>query len=299
MSHHLGLRVLGTILKPFHEAQVLALLQEFRAGPRAPRAGADLPVSVDELERALDRGAIELYYQPKVELGSERPVGVEALARLRHPVYGLVMPDVFIPVAEASGLITPLTMRVLELGIEQAGRWAADGLDLGVAFNLSVRAAHGADLPEQLTALAARAKVPNERITLEITERHVAGDTEMLHIVTRFRLRDFKLSIDDFGTGHSGLERLKRMPFTELKIDKAFVSGAAGDPDLRAILNASIQLGRQMRMNVVAEGVEGWNDWELLRGLGCDVAQGFVAARPLPPESIPQWTRRWAAAHAH
>jgi EAL domain-containing protein (putative c-di-GMP-specific phosphodiesterase class I) len=299
MAEQLGLQVLGRMGKPFTERDVATILDDFRRASAPSRHTGTINVTPEELKAALDADAIEVHYQPKIELNSGAFIGVEALARMRHPAYGLIDPDTFIPVAESGGLITPLTMVVLEKSIAQAGAWVAAGLDLGVAINLSTLAIRHLDLPERIAQLASAAKLPNDSITLELTESRVGGGVEMLHIVSRFRLHDFRLSVDDFGTGHSGLERLKHLPFTELKIDKAFVQGAARDGDLRSILETSIQLGRRLRMNVVAEGVERWDDWQLLQDLGCDIAQGFLAARPVAAARIPVWAERWSGAPAN
>jgi EAL domain-containing protein (putative c-di-GMP-specific phosphodiesterase class I) len=299
MAEQLGLQVLGRMGKPFTERDVATILDDFRRACAPSRHTGTINVTPEELKAALDADAIEVHYQPKIELDSGAFIGVEALARMRHPAYGLIDPDTFIPVAESGGLITPLTMVVLEKSIAQAGAWAAAGLDLGVAINLSTLAIRHLDLPERIAQLASAAKLPNDSITLELTESRVGGGVEMLHIVSRFRLHDFRLSVDDFGTGHSGLERLKHLPFTELKVDKAFVQGAARDGDLRSILETSIQLGRRLRMNVVAEGVERWDDWQLLQDLGCDIAQGFLAARPVAAARIPMWAERWSGAPAN
>jgi EAL domain-containing protein (putative c-di-GMP-specific phosphodiesterase class I)/CheY-like chemotaxis protein len=295
MAEQLGLRVLGTLRKPFSEAQIAAMLDRYWRMRQPSRRRPSLMLTLEELDEALDDNRIDVYYQPKIRLNDGALAGVEALARMHHPAYGVIEPDAFIPLAEGSSQrITRLTLSVLKQAIGQAGAWRRQGLDLGMAINMSTLAIRRLDLPDIVCDLAAQARVPHDTITLELTESQVMGSAEILHIVSRFRLRDFRLAIDDYGTGHSSLQRLKRLPFTELKIDRSFVHGAAGDADLRSILESSIDLGRRLRMDVVAEGVETWADWHLLEGMGCDSAQGYVAARPVAAAGIPLFAQRWA-----
>lgn len=294
MAEQLGLRVLGAIGKPFREEQIAAMIEQYRRIRQPVRRRPALTITPQELEDALENERIEVYYQPKIRLSDGMLTGVEALARMHHPAYGLIEPDAFIPIAEESAQhITQLTLSVLQQAIGQAGEWHRAGLDLGMAINMSTLAIRRLDLPDIVEEMVSHAGIDNDRITLELTESQVMSTAEILHIVSRFRLREFKLSIDDYGTGHSSLQRLKRLPFTELKIDRSFVNGAAGDADLRSILETSIDLGRRLRMDVVAEGVESWADWRLLEGLGCDTAQGFVAARPVAAAGIPLFAQRW------
>jgi EAL domain-containing protein (putative c-di-GMP-specific phosphodiesterase class I)/AmiR/NasT family two-component response regulator len=295
MAEQLGLRMLGVLRKPFSEAQIAAMIDRYWRMRQPPRRRPSLMVTLEELDEAMDEQRIDVYYQPKIRLSDGVLSGVEALARMHHPAYGVIDPDAFIPLAEeSSSRITRLTLSVLRQAIAQAGEWRRKGLDLGMSINMSALAIRRLDLPDIVSDLAAQAGVPNDSITLELTESQVMQSAEILHIVSRFRLRDFKLAIDDYGTGHSSLQRLQRLPFTELKIDRSFVHGASSDADMRSILETSIDLGRRLRMEVVAEGVENWSDWHLLEGMGCDVAQGYVAARPIAAPGIPLFAQRWA-----
>jgi EAL domain-containing protein (putative c-di-GMP-specific phosphodiesterase class I) len=286
MAEQLGLRMLGVLRKPFSEAQIAAMIDRYWRMRQPPRRRPSLMVTLEELDEAMDEQRIDVYYQPKIRLSDGVLSGVEALARMHHPAYGVIDPDAFIPLAEeSSSRITRLTLSVLRQAIAQAGEWRRKGLDLGMSINMSALAIRRLDLPDIVSDLAAQAGVPNDSITLELTESQVMQSAEILHIVSRFRLRDFKLAIDDYGTGHSSLQRLQRLPFTELKIDRSFVHGASSDADMRSILETSIDLGRRLRMEVVAEGVE---------NMGCDVAQGYVAARPIAAPGIPLFAQRWA-----
>lgn len=295
MTRELGLRVVGTLNKPVTAEKVSVLLKEFLLSRRIYRSRQGFGITAEELDDGLKNNKVEVYYQPKVGLSDGKLHGVEALVRLHHPAFGLLDPDQFIPIAESSGRISALTMIVLEKAIKQGGEWHREGLDLSIAINMSVLAIRRLDLPELIAAMAAEAGFPNDHIIIELTESQIDSGPEILHIVSRFRLRNFRLSIDDYGTGQSGLQRLQRLPFTELKIDKAFVNGAHKDADMRSILEVSIQLGHRLRMEVVAEGVECWQDWQLLKSLGCDMAQGFVVAKPLPAAGISLWAKNWQA----
>ena len=295
MTRELGLRVVGTLKKPFTQENVAELLREYLISRRIYHSRQGFVITVEELDDALKNDRVEVYFQPKVSLGDGKFSGVEALVRLHHPAFGLLEPDQFIPIAESSGRITKLTMIVLQKAISQGGEWIKEGLDISIAINMSFLAIRRLDLPEVISDLAAQAGFPSNHLILELTESQVSSGPEILHILSRFCLRNFRLSIDDFGTGQSGLQRLQRLPFTELKIDKSFVKDAFKDKDMRSILESSIQLGHSLRMDVVAEGVESWQDWQLLKSLGCDVAQGYVVAKPLPAAGISLWAKSWQA----
>lgn len=294
MAVELGLRVVGTLGKPFNEQDIKAILKDMLLTHRVHRPRNGLSITIDELDEAIRHERVEVLYQPKVRLSDGTLKGVEALVRLQHPSLGLLDPDLFIPLAEKSGRITTLTMLMLRKAIEQAGQWRREGLELSVAINMSIAAMRRLDLPEIITDIASKAGVPNECIVLEITESQVESGPELLHIISRFRLRGFHLSIDDYGTGQSGLQRLKRLPFTELKLDKAFVSGAWHDNDMRSILETSIELGHRLRMEVIAEGIETWQDWKLLKSMGCDLAQGYLVSKPLAGASLKPWAEKWS-----
>lgn len=294
MARQQGLHVLGTLGKPFSLAQVAALLRRRIDAPPTAAPDEPLPVSLDELDAALSELAIEVHYLPTVRFADRAFVGVEALARLRHPQRGLLLPAAFVGLAERSGRIGALTERVAELALRQAGAWRSAGLRLEMAINLSAASLQCLDLPEWLAATADREQLPHERITLELTESLIADSAAQLDILSRLRLRHFKLSIDDFGTGHSGLETLRRLPFTEFKIDQSFVRDAPDDPDRRAILESSIRLGRSLHLQVVAEGVETREEWELLSALGCELAQGYFIAAPLVAEQVAVFAGAWA-----
>jgi len=251
-----------------------------------------------ELRTALHADAVDVFFQPKAALRSGEVVGVEALARWSHPTLGAVRPDEFIPVAERSGLIGPLTTRVLEASLAAQARWRADGLDLGVAVNLSTRSLLDAGLPAEVGLLLQRYGVPGDRLTLEVTESSVMADP-VRAVAVLHQLRDLgvRLSVDDFGTGYSSLSYLKRLPVHEVKIDRTFVAGLREDGEDLAIVRAIIDLGRHLRLDVVAEGVEDQETWDLLTSLGCGLVQGWHLAAAMPTGELPAWVaaRRAAA----
>lgn len=219
---------------------------------------------------------------------------METLVRWRHPQDGMVFPDQFIGVAEAHGLIDDLTRVVLTGALAQAKVWQDAGWVLRVAVNVSMVSLTSLDFPDFVAGLAAQAGVPPQEVVLEVTESRLMRDLRApLEILTRLRLKRFRLSIDDFGTGSSSLAQLRDLPFDELKIDKSFVHRAWTDETLRAMYDASLGLARQLGMEVVAEGVEDRNDWDLLRRTGCDLAQGYFIARPMPAADLSGWMVDW------
>jgi EAL domain-containing protein (putative c-di-GMP-specific phosphodiesterase class I) len=252
--------------------------------------------SADELRAAIDNGELINYYQPKVSVATGDVVAVETLVRWRHPVDGIVFPDQFINLAEAAGLIDALTRVVFAGAIEQTKIWREAQLPLRVAVNVSMDNLASLDFLNFVAELTAIAGIAPQSIVLEVTETKLMQDTRApLEILTRLRLKRFRLSIDDFGTGHSSLAQLRDIPFDELKIDQGFVHGAWADETLRAMYDASLSLARQLGMDVVAEGVQDRNDWDLLRLTGCDMAQGNFMSRPMLAAELPGWVESWRA----
>jgi len=206
----------------------------------------------------------------------------------------MVYPDQFIGVAEAHGLIDDLTRVVLRNALAQARAWRDAGLALRVAVNLSMDNLSTPSFADFVAEQAAETGVAPADMVLEVTESRLMADLRApLEIMTRLRLKRFRLSIDDFGTGHSSLVQLRDMPFDELKIDRSFVHRAHADMTLRAIFEASVKLARQLDMEIVAEGVEDRDDWDFLRHAQCDLAQGYFIARPMPAADLPGWMETW------
>ena len=241
-----------------------------------------------DLRQALDNDdELFLHYQPKFTLDDERIEGLEALLRWRHPVHGLVPPAEFIPVAEGTGIILRLTERVLGLALGQIRRWLDDGAAVPVAVNLSTRCLQDASLPDMVARLLAVHGVPPRLLRLEVTESAVMGDAaRCLGVLQRLHALGVRLSIDDFGTGYSSMAYLRRLPVDELKIDRSFVMGMTATQQDAVLVRTAIDLGHNLGLTVVAEGVEDAEHVSALRRLGCDVAQGYHFARPLPADEV-------------
>jgi diguanylate cyclase (GGDEF)-like protein len=252
------------------------------------------------LRSAIADGEIVLYFQPKAELSTGRIVGVEALARWNHPTLGLIAPAEFVPIAEQTGLIGPLTSHVLDAALSQLHEWRKEGLELSVAVNLSARSFLDAQLASEIPRLLRRWDVPAHRLELEITESMLMADPGRAKVtLERLAAIGLSLSVDDFGTGYSSLANLKRLPVDGLKIDKSFVIDMAHDASDAAIVRSTIELAHNLGLRVVAEGVESSDAWTRLREMGCDLAQGFHVARPLPGDTCGRLLREREAPAGH
>jgi diguanylate cyclase (GGDEF)-like protein len=257
---------------------------------------------VDDLRQALAQEQLALYYQPKLQLGSNRVYGVEALVRWHHPERGVVRPDQFIPLAEQTGLIVPLTQWVLERALRQCHAWSLAGLRLDVAVNLSIRNLEDPQLPDLVEGLLRRYAVTPESLTLEITESILMADPDAaLAVLQRLAAIGVRIAIDDFGTGYSSLGYLKQLPVNEVKIDKVFVQGlGTGQTSSaykdRMIVRAVTALAHAMGLVVVAEGVEDQPVWDAVAELRCNAVQGNYLSAPLPAADFERWLRAWNTA---
>jgi EAL domain-containing protein (putative c-di-GMP-specific phosphodiesterase class I) len=230
----------------------------------------------------VERNEIEVFYQPKIDFGDGRVSGLEALIRWRHPARGLLMPDRFIGIAEETGLIIPIGYWTLRRVCERARRWQDEGIHLPIAVNLSASQFHEPELVRQLASILRATGVSPSMIELEITESMVMRDPERaVAIMHALRAMGVRLSIDDFGTGHSSLGYLKRFPIDRLKVDRSFVRDLPHNGDDLAITRAVIAMAHSLRMSVVAEGVEHQEQFDLLRKEGCDEFQGYYCRPPL------------------
>ncbi|WP_460446597.1 putative bifunctional diguanylate cyclase/phosphodiesterase [Angustibacter aerolatus] len=268
-----------------HERTGVEVYESSRDESSASRMGI-----ISGLRTAIERGQLELHYQPKATLDEKRVVGVEALVRWRHPVRGLVPPDQFIPVAEQSGLMRRLTDEVIELALAQMGRWTALGMRVPVAVNVSFRDLVDLELVGRLRQRLAHHGVEPALLTLEITERVLTADLDTARI-TLEALRDLGvgLSLDDFGTGWSSLRLLRELPVTEIKIDRSFVWRAVTEPDDEVVVRGLTEMAHRLGLQVVAEGIETEETWQLIGSLHCDSAQGWHLARPLLADDATRW----------
>jgi diguanylate cyclase (GGDEF)-like protein/PAS domain S-box-containing protein len=243
-----------------------------------------------ELRQAIEGDHLILYYQPKAEFKTGRVVHAEALVRWRHPQRGLVPPDHFIPLAEQTGLIRPLCLWVVNETLRQGAVWKRAGIRLHTAVNLSMRNLQDPHLPDAMIKLLARWNLEPSWLKVEITESALAADPERaLAILTRLSEMGVQISIDDFGTGYSSLAYLKRLPVDEIKIDKSFVLAMTTDESDATIVRSTIELGHNLGLQVVAEGIEDQATWDMLKVLGCDFAQGYFLSRPLPSAEFISW----------
>jgi len=245
---------------------------------------------VNELRRAVGDNELIVHYQPKVEIGERYPTHVEALVRWQHPREGLILPDEFIPLAEHAGTIHLVTDWMLRRAIRQCREWADAGFDLGVAVNLSALDLASGNLPATISGYLEEFGVAPSRLLLEITESAVMRDANhALDVLSQLKACGVHLAIDDFGTGYSSLAHLKRLPVDEIKIDKSFVTSMTFDVDDAVIVRSTIELGHNMGLNVVAEGVEDARALEMLRQYRCDMVQGFLISCPLPADELTRW----------
>jgi EAL domain-containing protein (putative c-di-GMP-specific phosphodiesterase class I)/ActR/RegA family two-component response regulator len=277
-----GLTIVDALEKPFRLEAIARVLENHRE-PESDEWAT-------QLQDGIGRSEIVAFYQPKVDLTGGRVVGFEALARWRHPTRGLVEPDHFIPLAEASGLIASLTDEVMLQAVADCASWIQAGHDLTVAVNMSPQLFLQADLLTSLVQLLARYGLPPANLTLEVTETAAMHDpSSTMGVLSRLRLRGFNLALDDFGTGYSNLAILHRMPFNELKIDRSFIADVKESRDSQVIVRAIGALAQEMGLTTVAEGVENMEVWEWLHATGIAQAQGYGIARPMPSDQVLDW----------
>ncbi|MGH2886633.1 MAG: putative bifunctional diguanylate cyclase/phosphodiesterase, partial [Solirubrobacteraceae bacterium] len=254
---------------------------------------------VSELRRAIEERELVLYYQPKAELANGAIQSVEALLRWNHPTRGLVGPDEFIPLAQQTGLIKPLTLYVLDEALSQCRAWQRIGLNLGVAVNLSVRNLLDAEFPDQVHNLLERWRLEPSLLELEITESTMLSDpVRTKRVLDKLSAMGIALSLDDFGTGYSSLADLSQLPVNEIKIDRSFVMNMADSDNDAVIVRSTIDLARNLGLQVVAEGVETEQAWDQLSELGCTLAQGYYLSRPVPAADLTDWLMQRALKRA-
>ena len=242
---------------------------------------------MSELRHAIVTDQLFLTFQPKVNLAKGRITGVEALLRWQHPEHGIIVPDQFIPVAERTGLIIPLTLWVLQQSLLQCRRWIKMGLDVGVAVNLTMWNLEAQELPEQIEALLRDTGVPPKNLELEITETSIMSDPQrVIRTLNQIRQLGVQFAIDDFGTGYSSFAYLTKLPVSCIKIDKSFVQSIETDRDNSMIVKSIIDLGHNLGLKVVAEGVETATAKKMLTAFQCDDGQGYYFCRPIPSDAM-------------
>jgi EAL domain-containing protein (putative c-di-GMP-specific phosphodiesterase class I) len=296
-SEH-GLSIAGVISKPISK-EALRLLVGEGSESNQPQSVETQSASRDEfevtapdLQNALDRHEFVLAYQPKIECRRGATAGFEALVRWKHPDRGIVMPDQFIPVAENAGLIDALTAQIFDQSLE----WFSQSFpqsNLKLSLNISAKSLVDIQMADNLSAVCHRFQIDTERIVLELTETSALVDPILsLDLLTRLRMKGFQLSIDDFGTGFSSMIQLVRLPFSEIKVDKSFVMQAQHSSESRSVIKSIVELGHSLGLLVTAEGVENLKTLDYLNSLGCDLAQGYFIARPMPGEAARNWVEQ-------
>lgn len=293
------LNILGSLQKPLDPPALERLLGQLAIPSKQRQYPQIEAISKQELQSGLtgmEVGELTLFYQPKVHMQSGKIRSVEALARWHHAERGLLGPGAFIPVAEKEGLIDALTFSIYRKAVQQVAAWNQAGVALQVSVNFSINTFLRENFSRFLIDTAVEFGVSPEQLMLEVTESQVTDNlTTCQEIMMRLRLKKFGLSIDDFGTGNSSLVQLKHIPFTELKIDRAFVHGAASNSSARAILETSVDLARRLEMQTVAEGGETPEDWRLVESLGVDYFQGYYCAKPMAAADLAAFLKTWTA----
>jgi EAL domain-containing protein (putative c-di-GMP-specific phosphodiesterase class I) len=248
-----------------------------------------------ELAKAIGGQGLSVAYQPKIELNAGGFAGVEALVRWRHPEHGCIGPALFIPLAEQSSVIDELTLWMADQALGQAAAWRDQGQQVPVAINVSARNLNQVEFPDLLAETCRRHRIPPGNVIVEITETASQQIVKLLDTLTRVRLKGFKLSLDDFGVGFSSLAQLQQLPFSEVKVDRIFVKRLVEEKDSRIITRAIINLAHELGLKVVAEGVESAAALQILVDFGCDSAQGYFIARPIPgSEMLELLASHWA-----
>ncbi len=295
MSEAYGINLLGVVEKPLTLAKLGPLIDLHHAAQARPAPGAAGPgFTLEQIMAGLKRDQFEPFFQPKIDLATRQVKGAEALARWRHPQHGTIAPYAFIKLIEDNGLIDELTWVMLGKAAASCRTWRATGVDATVSVNLSLKSLANVAIAERVTALVRSHDLEPRHIILEVTESAAATDIgHALENLARLRMKGFGLSIDDYGTGYSSMQQLTRVAFTELKIDQSFVMNALKQNSARVILESSLDMAKKLNITAVAEGVETQADWNLLRGLGCDVAQGYFIARPMQAGAYLGWVRDW------
>jgi EAL domain-containing protein (putative c-di-GMP-specific phosphodiesterase class I)/FixJ family two-component response regulator len=300
MTKAYGIALLGAIEKPVALTKLEAMIERYRpplAKSDRPRAAMS-PFSADDIRRGLQNDEFEPFFQPKIDLRTGQIESAEALARWRHPEKGIVGPYAFIGVMEDADLIDDLTWAMLKRSARQRLEWTDLGIapEMAVSVNLSLLSLMSTKIADRITEVVRGEGIEPNSIILEVTES--AAMTEVpraLENLARLRMRGFRLSIDDYGTGYSSMQQLTRIAFTELKIDQSFVMSALDNETSKVILESSIDMARKLNIKSVAEGVETRAHWDLLQALGCDIAQGYFIARPMPGADVAEWAAQWKA----
>ena len=288
-----GIDILGALVKPVDPDALEQVLARWTP-PHARGHEAPVGYSASELRAALAANELVNFYQPKVRIADGEPVGAEVLVRWKHPINGLLVPNLFIASAQQHEVIADLTDWVIRQTLSQARAWQDAGIALELAVNVSIDWLSDLDFPDFLAGLAYEAGIAPGQLLLEVSASRLVGDLRTgMEILTRLRLLGFGVAVDAFGASTISLAQMRNIPFNELKVGRSIVTGAWRDRNAATTLGSSVALGRQLGVAVVAEGVESIDEWEFVRASGCDVAQGFFIAPPMRAGAVPQWIDGW------
>lgn len=296
-----NLNIIGAISKDLLISEIVNKIQEnYQPYHVDVDSSNDEAITINELESGINShpNSLLLYYQPKVSIIDQTIKGIEILARWQHPERGTLLPSAFIPLAEECGLIHDLTFAIYKKALKQISQWQKAGIYIDASINISVNSFASPDFSSFLIATAEKFDVDISRIILEVTESEIMQDAiRCMEIMMNLRMKKFGLSIDDFGTGHSSMEKLKIIPFTELKIDRAFVRDADKSSTAKFIVESSIELAKKLNMKIVAEGVETRKNWMMVEQMGCDLAQGFYCGAPMSNPDLIDFIKYWKGPH--
>jgi EAL domain-containing protein (putative c-di-GMP-specific phosphodiesterase class I) len=297
LAQLLGLSVVGHLQKPFQLDDLRRVLQilPMPAGASGVLPSPQLAIQREELQSAIERDEFVVYYQPQIEIASGCVIGVEGLARWRHPTRGLILPDRFVTRMERFGLIDELGWMVANRGMSEVKQFATGNeKPLTLSLNASVYSLRDLKYPDILLSIARKHCILPQNVTIEITETGLIKElSRTLDILTRLRLNEVEVSIDDFGTGYAMMQQIKTIPATELKIDKSFVQEMVSNDQNRIMIKKTIEMGHELGMQVTAEGVETEEQFDFLRATGCDSAQGYLFSGPIPAGEMMSWLKTY------
>jgi EAL domain-containing protein (putative c-di-GMP-specific phosphodiesterase class I) len=286
-----GLSMCGGLQKPFEPEELASHLEHIHSRIRA--------ITVEDLRRAIDQNELLLYYQPTLQRHADGTWGVkamEALIRWQHPARGLLTPDKFLSMGETHGLSRVLTDYVIERGVQSLKGWCAAGLNIGLRLNIAASLISDLEFPDRLETLLWQHEIDPRLVTLEITETAMLDQrSHTFDILTRLRVKNINLAIDDFGIGYSSLTQLFQMPFNEMKIDKSLVGRTPESKEASIMVDALVSLAHKLSLTVCAEGVETAETLEFLGGIGCDSVQGFYVSQPVPAHEVPAIVEKWGS----
>jgi EAL domain-containing protein (putative c-di-GMP-specific phosphodiesterase class I)/ActR/RegA family two-component response regulator len=296
MSKAYGVKMLGTISKPATPETLLALFKLYKPPQLREPSVLGIPdFSYEEILEGLKNRQFEPLFQPKVEIATGKVAGAEAFCRWRHPEFGLIRPEAFIPILEMRDEMDALVWAVLEKSADACLRWRELGFPISCSINISPSSLERPGFAEKISDYVAELGMGSNDITVEVTESAAVTNVPyFLENLTRLRMKGFGLSVDDYGAGHSSMQQLLRIPFSELKIDRSFVAGAYQNESMELVLSSSFELCRKLNRQSVAVGVETQQDWNFLIKLGCQFAQGYYIAKPMEADALPAWMAEWS-----